>query len=500
MARTSQPLLGGARQPPSAASFLIPVCLAALCAKSAFLAVPHPGVALQASGLDSAAHSRQSQLAALTQILAESHGARGARRMSLADDEEEDPDEAGLRGEMGRGWFVRSAQSPQMGSSAGGPGMPLAAVKGVENEDDLKKLQFGHVVKQRQFRDAVVDARTGKKVDLSDEDKKELKRQRMMEEAKEQEDMDSLSSFMGDAQIPAQYIYPDGESVVPPTVKVKFRGIQDKHVGADGETTFHEGPMWGVFRQNPLGKGINASHGRFNKWGEGLGFRDRPLPVRDVDYEDIRDKQLEALQNQSDAAEARRERYLAQQNSAGKLYCSGKECDEVWGKAGMGDEVIDLDTGEAVYKGVGPGGEAPTDQEAWELDRHVDPHTGSELKHCIGPQCKGMTWAFPEIKDEQGPNDQSHAVFGRAQPTDRSADPQEIRTYQKEGWDGDEGGADDENDENEPEGEDDEEEDEDKYPRYAGDPEAGPGFVKDWNAGSWVGFIILGEPPSLSTF
>jgi len=387
-----------------------------------------------------------------------------------------------------------------MGSSAGGPGMPLAVVKGVKTEEDLKKLQFSHVVKQREFSDAVVDARTGKKVDLSDEDKKELERQRMMQEAKEQEDMDSLSSFMGDAQIPSQYIYPDGESVVPPEVKIKFRGIQDKHVGADGDTTFHEGPMWGVFREDALGKGVNASHGRFGKWGEGLGFRDRPLPVRDVDYEDIRDKQLEALQDQSDASEEKRAKYLKHMNLTGKLYCSGKNCDDVWGNAGMGDEVIDLNTGEAVYKGVGPGGGAQTDQEAWELDRHVDPHTGTELKHCIGPQCKGWTWDTElDVSDVQGPNEQTHAVFGRAIPSDRTADPSEIRAYQKAGWDGDEGGADDA--EEEP-SEEDEEEDE-KYPPYAMDPEAraeymrargegGPGFVKDWNAGSWIGFIVLG--------
>jgi len=471
--------------------------------------MPHPGVALLVSGVGSAAHGRQARLAAQSQMLARAGWTRGARLVSLEEDEE-DPDEAELRKEMGRGWVVRSMENPGQGSGVGGGGMPRAPVEGALDAEALKKQQFRNFVRHRgfakEFHDKVIDARTGQPLNMSESDIRWMKIADMREEAKEQEDMDGIASLFSDAHIPSQYIYPDGEAVVPKEVKIKFKGMQDKHVGADGKTSYHSGPMWGVFREDAIGEGVNASHGRFGKFGEGLGFRDRPLPVRDVDYEDIRDKQLEAMQKESDKVEARREAYVKHMNGTGTLYCSGKNCDEVWGNAGVGDEVIDLDTGEAVYKGVGPGGEslsasatASGEDESWELDRHVDPHTGAEFKHCVGPQCKG--WEMPElpkwasVKDERVPATQGHAVFGRGIPSDPTADPQEIREYQKAGWDGDGGGVDDETDTLRREAA------EDEYGEYNSDPtarhwttghHAGPGLIKDWNVGSWIGFIVLG--------
>ena len=80
-------------------------------------------------------------------------------------------------------------------------------------------------------------------------------------------------------------------------------------------------------------------------------------------------------------------------------------------------------------------------------------------------------------------------------PSDPTADPQEIREYQKAGWDGDGGGVDDETDTLRREAA------EDEYGEYNSDPtarhwttghHAGPGLIKDWNVGSWIGFIVLG--------
>ena len=190
-------LLGGERSPPTAtrstlAGVLLPVALAVIVAKSSFLAFPR-------AALDSRSPTAllQMRLEQRVRAFARQQGGRqrllklathrdrrraiGARLTMLAD-----PDEAVLRAQMGRGWTYRG--DAHVGSSAGGPGMPLTASYAM-TADDLKKQQFKKVVRQRQFEDFVVDGRTGRPIDLSDEEKKELKAHMMADEAKEQEDV-----------------------------------------------------------------------------------------------------------------------------------------------------------------------------------------------------------------------------------------------------------------------------------------------------------------------
>eukprot|EP00291_Cryptomonas_curvata_P019058 CAMPEP_0172174816 /NCGR_PEP_ID=MMETSP1050-20130122/13879_1 /TAXON_ID=233186 /ORGANISM="Cryptomonas curvata, Strain CCAP979/52" /LENGTH=319 /DNA_ID=CAMNT_0012846843 /DNA_START=27 /DNA_END=981 /DNA_ORIENTATION=- len=68
--------------------------------------------------------------------------------------------------------------------------------------------------------------------------------------------------------------------------------------------------------------------------------------------------------------------------------CSGQECSDAWGQLGIGDQMVDPQTGKGVPGriGVGPkSGLVRTGQDG--LDRQVDPRTGEELPGCVGPQC-----------------------------------------------------------------------------------------------------------------
>jgi len=332
-------LLGGeVRSRSTLAGVLLPVALAVIVAKSSFLAFPR-------AALDSRSPTAllQIRLEQRVRAFARQQGGRqrllklathrdrrraiGARLTMLAD-----PDEAVLRAQMGRGWTYRG--DAHVGSSAGGPGMPLTASYAM-TADDLKKQQFKKVVRQRQFEDFVVDGRTGRPIDLSDEEKKELQAHMMADEAKEQEDVDAFSDPFQDAQIPSQYIYPDGESVIPKESNIEIRGLSDKHVMANGTITEHQGPLAGIFREGSFGDGLNSTH-RFDKIGEEIGFTDRPLSIRDVDYAKIRDDRLKALEMRENETEAFR---IARINGTEhKFYCSGKECDDQWGI--VGDQVL----------------------------------------------------------------------------------------------------------------------------------------------------------------
>ena len=332
-------LLGGERSPPTAtrstlAGVLLPVALAVIVAKSSFLAFPRAALESRSPTalLEQRVRAFARQQGGRQRLLKlathrDRRRAIAARLTMLAD-----PDEAILRGQMGRGWTYRG--DAHVGSSAGGPGMPLTASYAM-TADDLKKQQFKKVVRQRQFEDFVVDGRTGRPIDLSDEEKKELKAHMMADEAKEQEDVDAFSDPFQDAQIPSMYIYPDGESVIPKDSNIEIRGLSDKHVMANGTITEHQGPLAGIFREGSFGDGFNSTH-RFDKIGEEIGFTDRPLSIRDVDYAKIRDDRLKALEMRENETEAFR---IARINGTEhKFYCSGKECDDQWGI--VGDQVL----------------------------------------------------------------------------------------------------------------------------------------------------------------
>lgn len=392
--------------------------------------------------------------------------------------------------------------------------MPLAASTSTTPED-LKHEQFGRVMREKQFRDFVVDARTGQPVDLTDEQRKKLHRDDLLREYKEQMDMEEILDPLSDAEVPSRYIYPDGESVIPKDINVAgmVPGLKDNHVQANGIVTKHTGPVFGIFREGSFGS--NLTEGEFGKWGEGMGFRDRPLKVRDVDYEDLRDKKLEGLVNVTKEREARR---LAIVHGNHTYYCSGKDCDDYWGHIGAGDQVVDLRTGEVMdgYSAVGPKGQQMR-MEGWKLDRNIDPHTGVEMPDCVGPQCKEFTISFGDgkspIEDSYGAPPTGHAVFGAAIPGNADESPEKVRNYWREREfnprveggvveaepgeaPDDEGEADSRNDGVEP---------------YALDPSqrfrygskydhgyksedewmAG-GWAKDWDWGSWLGFVIIG--------
>lgn len=171
----------------STSSFLLPVLLAALLAKSSYVtfhSVPplrHSAALLQPQ---TALLARNQQRIALLSR----PNLHAARYTSLA---APPADEDALRKQMGRGWVYRSDATNQQGSSAGGPGMPLAASTSTTPED-LKHEQFGRVMREKQFRDFVVDARTGQPVDLTDEQRKKLHRDDLLREYKEQMDMEEI--------------------------------------------------------------------------------------------------------------------------------------------------------------------------------------------------------------------------------------------------------------------------------------------------------------------
>jgi len=360
--------------------------------------------------------------------------------------------------------------------------------------EDLKTQQFKKVARQRQFEDFVVDGRTGRPIDLTDEQKRMIKRHQMEDEAKEQEDVDAMSDPFRDANVPSQFIYPDGEAIIPKEYGLKIHGLSDKHVMANGTITEHQGPLAGIFREGSFDGGEDNSTVRYDKFGEGMGFTDRPLAIRDVDYAKLRDERLKGLEMRENETEAFR---LARINGTEhKFYCSGRECDDQWGV--VGDQVVDLRTGQTIHEGVGPGDEVSPDKEFWVLDRHFDPHTGVELNHCVGPQCHGYKWeeSDPLVEDKYGDATRGHGNFGGAYPSEGTADPQQIRDHQRANdggatWDG-------------------EDPNQLTYEPYAMDPEkraqydlyekksrhddigAGAGWVKNWNAGSWVGFTVLG--------
>jgi hypothetical protein len=408
---------------------LLPVVLAVLIAKSSFLA--HPSGAFmgrtqleQRGGLqvgrrlpqlDALPTARRPKLS-LKAVRHERHRVIAARLQSLAD-----PDEAFLRAQMGRGWTYRA--DARIGSGPGGGGMPLTASYAMSPED-LKNEQLDRVGKQRQFEDFVVDGRTGRPLELTDEQKKKIIAGRMADEAKEQEDVDSLSGLWKDSHVPSQYIYPDGESIIPRAAIGLPKGLSDKHVMANGTITEHQGPVAGVFREGAFGT-ENETATRFNKFGEDMGFTDRPLAIRDVDYEALKKHQDEGYEMRENETEAFR---IARINGTEhRFYCSGKDCDDQWGL--VGDQVVDLRTGEVMHEGVGPGDELSPDQEYWNLDRHFNPRTGVELNHCVGPQCHGYTWSeAPDvITDKEGPASQGHGVFGGAYPSEETGDPQVIQ-------------------------------------------------------------------------
>lgn len=58
--------------------------------------------------------------------------------------------------------------------------------------------------------------------------------------------MDAIDPF-GDKAIPTKYIYPDGEDIIPRPL-IRFKGMMDKHVGADGRVVYKRGRVFGVFR------------------------------------------------------------------------------------------------------------------------------------------------------------------------------------------------------------------------------------------------------------
>jgi hypothetical protein len=327
-------LLGEGRSRSTLASALVPVALAALVAKSSFLAFPREASVARSALLEQRVRAfarQQGGRQRLVQLAAHTDRRRrtiAARLTALAGD---DPDEKELRNQMGRGWTYRG--DAHVGSSAGGPGMPLTASYAM-TPDDLKDQQFKKVARQRQFEDFVVDGRTGRPIDLSDEQKRVLKMHMMEDEAKEQEDVDAFSDPFADAHVPSQFIYPDGEAIIPREYNLNIRGLSDKHVMANGTITEHQGPLGGIFREGSFGEGGNTSH-RFNKIGEEMGFTDRPLAIRDVDYQKLRDDRLKALEMRENETEAFR---LARINGTEhKFYCSGKECDDQWGI--VGDQV-----------------------------------------------------------------------------------------------------------------------------------------------------------------
>lgn len=343
MGRERQQLLGSGdgRSRSTLHSLIVPVALCAIIAKSSFLAYPR----MEASGMRSTQLLEQRVRAISLQKGGRQHlirladatrrrtrpadrrAAIAARLMSLADD----PDEALLRSQMGRGWTYRG--DAHVGSSAGGPGMPLTGSYAM-TPDDLKEQQFKKVARQRQFEDFVVDGRTGRPIDLSDEQKRTLRMHRMEDEAKEQDDVDAMSDPFSDSHVPSQFIYPDGEAIIPTEYTLKIRGLSDKHVMANGTITEHQGPLGGIFREGALGN-MNVTEGRFNKIGETFGFTDRPLTIRDVDYSKIRDDRIKGLEMRENETEAFR---LARINGTEhKFYCSGKECDDQWGV--VGDQV-----------------------------------------------------------------------------------------------------------------------------------------------------------------
>jgi len=254
----------------------------------------------------------------------------------------------------------------------------------------------------------------------------------MLREFREEMDMAEILDPLSDTDVPSRYIYPDGESIIPKKYNMKLPGLRDNHVQANGIVTKHKGPVFGIFREGVFG---NVTEGEFGKFGENMGFRDRPLNVRDVDYEGLRDKKLEAMKNASDEREARR---LAFVHGNHTYYCSGKQCDDYWGHIGAGDQVVDLRTGEVVdgLSAVGPAGEQVR-MEGWDLDRDIDPHTGQEMPDCVGPQCKPFTISFGGdtanlIEDRQGAPPQGHAVFGQAIPADADESPQKVRAWWRE--------------------------------------------------------------------
>ena len=123
--------------------------------------------------------------------------------------------------------------------------------------------------------------------------------------------------------------------MIPKDSNIEIRGLSDKHVMANGTITEHQGPLAGIFREGSFGDGLNSTH-RFDKIGEEIGFTDRPLSIRDVDYAKIRDDRLKALEMRENETEAFR---IARINGTEhKFYCSGKECDDQWGI--VGDQVL----------------------------------------------------------------------------------------------------------------------------------------------------------------
>jgi len=343
--RERQQLLGSSeagRSRSTLHSVLVPVALAVLVAKSSFLAFPHgASVSSRTVLLEQRvrAFARQGGRQRLVQLADATKRAKtdrqrviAARLTALADDEAADPDEAGLRSQMGRGWTYRG--DAHVGSSAGGPGMPLTGSY-AQSAKDLQDQQFKKVARQRQFEDFVVDGRTGRPIDLSDEQKHTIRMHQMEDEAKEQEDVDAMSDPFSDANVPSQFIYPDGEAIIPRNYNLNVKGLSDKHVMANGTITEHQGPLGGIFREGSFGGDDENVTARFNKFGEGMGFTDRPLAIRDVDYAKLRDDRLKGLEMRENETEAFR---IARINGTEhKFYCSGKVCDDQWGV--VGDQV-----------------------------------------------------------------------------------------------------------------------------------------------------------------
>ena len=499
------------------ANLLLPVVLAVLAAKSSFLALERDAVAQRVGLLQGHGRSATGKLGRQQRLIKQAgtssrlqSAARGmaggmlagadarrrfkATRLTALDEAkeeqpEEDPDEAVLRSQMGRGWTHRG--DAHVGSNVGGPGVPLTGSYAMTPED-LQHQQFEKVIRQRQFDDMVVDGRTGMPIDLTDEQKRLLKRHQLEDEAMEQEDVDAMSDPFRDAHVPSQFIYPDGESIIPHDFTLNKGALVDKHVMANGTITEHQGPLGGIFREGVFGSVGKAKATPFNKIGESFGFGDRPLAIRDVDYEKLRKERIKGLRMREREHEAFR---LARINGTEhKFYCSGKECDDQWGI--VGDQVVDLRTGKVVHEGVGPGDHMSPDQEYWIMDRHFDPHTGLELNHCVGPQCSGYHMDMPGvgIEDKYGDATTGTGNFGDAIPADQTQNPQQIREHQRAGDAGD--GAWDSQNPNDL-----------TYEPYAQDPrmkarydlytkesryQLGGSWSKKWNAGSWVGFMVLG--------
>lgn len=195
--------------------------------------------------------------------------------------------------------------------------------------------------------------------------------------------MDGLDPFE-DAHIPTRYIYPDGEDVVP-RQPVKVHGIFDRHVGADGKVVYARGRVFGVFRKGAFDGDEVADNNvtSFGKLGESMGFYDKPLAIRNPDYNKLRlarEKayaEAEATNGGEDEKQQQTGGNVGNSTDGGKtLYCSGTECSEMWGKAGAGDRIIRVEDGKVVkgFEAVGPGQKdsGKLKLPSFDIDQHVD--------------------------------------------------------------------------------------------------------------------------------